>query len=273
PTLDASLNGAGTGNGSLKGPLMPIFGFKEAQTGGTLVGNFYDFKQLRGAKPNPDYVPKPGTGKASGLDSGASQLAYKEVDNFVARNFSKSSLYKFFVAPDPLYTTQIFIPNMNAEDAPAAFSVEKLAKGKAWMVHYRGKISPPTSGTYRFVGLADDIMVVRMDGRLVLDASLSNSTKFVFDKPNYGNLRVGKAMQLQSGQYYPIDIAISEAPGGRFYAYLFVQEDGVTYEKNPDGTPILPLFRVAPGNTEQVRGAPAFMPNGPIWKALPAPKD
>jgi len=283
PTLDASLNGAGTGNGSLKGPLMPIFGFKEAQTGGTLVGNFYDFKQLRTGKPNPDYVPD--VKKGSTLDGGAGHLAGVEVKNFVDKNFSRSSLYKFFVAPDPLYTTQVFVPSMNADAAPAAFNVDKVAKGKAWMVLYRGKVSPPVTGTYRFVGGADDMLVVRMDGRIVLDGGIHPVTKVEPDAPRYKyppfsgsgvfpkGFMIGKSMQLRAGQFYDINIAISEAPGGVFNAFILFEQEGVKYDTTSDGSPILPIFRVAPGNTEPSNAAPPFMPNGPIWKALPAPKD
>ncbi len=64
------------------------------------------------------------------------------------------------------------MPVMDAKDAPKAFKVNKPAS--YWAVHYRGKVRAPATGTYRFVGLADDFLLVRFGGRLVLDASIGN---------------------------------------------------------------------------------------------------
>lgn len=273
--------GSGSGAGTARAPLMPAFGFKEVQPGGTLVGNFYDFKQLRTGKPNPEYkgsIDLP-------FDGPSGDFAFAQVDKFVVQNkWSRNSLMKYYQAPNPLYASQIYIPMTNADDAPKAYNVEKEVKSKAWMALYRGKISPPKTGVYRFVGAADDILVVQLDGRLVLDGSLNNTTtQFKSDVPNAPNYKyvgksltatIGRRMELRAGQFYDIKIALSEAPGGNFAAFLFIQEEGVQYEKDPSGAPILPVFRVA-----DVKSAPPgtgdipYMENGPIWHAQPPPKD
>jgi hypothetical protein len=41
---------------------------------------------------------------------------------------------------------------------------------------------------------------------------------------------VGPVFEVRQGQTYPIEILISEIPGGRFQAGLMIQEEGVTYD-------------------------------------------
>ena len=273
PSLNSNPGASGIGAGpSLKAPIMPAFGFREAQDSGTLVGNFYDFKQLSGLKPNPDY--KGNINK--GLDPGSGAFDYEQIKIFIQGGWSLGSLSKYYQAPTPLYATQIFIPRMNASEAPKAYGVEKEVKSKAWMALYRGKVAPPKDGVYRFVGLADDILLVQFNGTLVLDGSIHNRTGFKSDSSgikNYGNLVVGKRMELRANQFYDIKIAVSEAPGGIFYAYLLFEQEGVSYKKDAKGAPLLPIFRVADTTTDVTGGQhPDYMENGPVWRALPVPK-
>ena len=265
--------------GGLKGPLMPLFGFKEAQAGGTLVGRFYDLKQFRDRKPNPAFAKL-----------GGGPLAVKELSEFIKGGWNSGSLSEFFQAPSPLYATQIFVPGMSANEAPKAYGVEKEVKPMAWIAHYKGKVSPPTSGVYRFVGAGDDHLAVRLDGRLVLDAGGRMVSNFKTDRPksaaypyaynqsawlnaNRGGFTVGNRMELRAGQFYDIDVVISEGPGGLFHALLLFEQEGVNYEKDGKGNPILPIFRLADSKTERNAGYPPFKADGPIWRALPAPKN
>ena len=64
PALSTTIGTSPGAAGGLKGPLMPIFGFKEAQPGGTLVGRFYDLKQFRTHKANPDLAKLGQIGRA-----------------------------------------------------------------------------------------------------------------------------------------------------------------------------------------------------------------
>ncbi|WP_144353703.1 PA14 domain-containing protein [Rariglobus hedericola] len=270
--------GAGAGLGNLKSPIMPLFGFKEAQTGGTLVGRLYDLKQFRTGKPNPD-VEKVGPGV----------LAAKEVTSFIKSGWSSSSLYKFYQAPTALYATQIFVPVMSANEAPKAYGVEKEVQPKAWLAHYRGKVSPPVTGAYRFVGVGDDIIAVRIDGKLALDAGGKAVSDFKTDRPksanysydfvakgwitsNRGGVVVGNRLELRAGLYYDIDIVLAEGPGGLFSAMLLFEQEGVTYEKDSLGNPLLPIFRIADSKTASSRSALPFMPDGPIWRAIAPPQ-
>jgi len=272
--------GSGVGAGMGSGPAMPMFGFREAQAGGSLIGRFYDFKQLAKATPNPDLAR---------LNPGP--LAEKEISTFTQGTWSATNLSKFYRAPEPLYTTQIFVPNMSADEAPKAYGVQKNVQGKSWIAHYRGRVSPPATGTYRFVGAADDFMVVRLDGRVVLDGGLFVVSKFKSDlqargypyefsaganslqKSRRNGFVIGNRMELRAGLFYDIDIIIGEGLGGYFYAFLYFEQEGVTYAKDGHGNPILPIFRVADGpSPDKKAGIPPFMENGAIWRALPPPR-
>ena len=277
--LNATLtSGLGTGGptGGLKGPIMPLFGFKDVQPGATLVGRFYDLKQFRDHKPNPDLVKL-----------GPARLAATEVADFIKGGWNSSSLSKFFQAPTTLYATQIFVPVIDALEAPKDYGVEKEVKPMAWIAHYKGRVSPPVTGAYRFVGTGDDLLAVRIDGRLVLDGGGAKGSDFKTDRPQSpayaydfnrndwliktrGGFTVGHRMEVRAGQFYDIDIVISEGPGSGFCAMLLFEQEGVTYEKDRKGNPILPIFRVVNSKTEPSANAPRFMSDGPVWRALSA---
>jgi hypothetical protein len=85
-----------------------------------------------------------------------------------------------------------------------------------------------------------------------------------------GGVAVGAEFPVTAGKTYPIEIILSEIPGGVFTSMLFIQEEGVTYEKDPAGYPILPIFRLdnSQPDTSQEQ-MPPFDPNGPVWKFVP----
>ncbi len=86
-----------------------------------------------------------------------------------------------------------------------------------------------------------------------------------------GGLAVGPEFQVNAGSTYPIEILISEIPGGIFSTSLLIQEEGVTYQKDAAGLPILPLFRLdySLPDPDMKGEAPPFDPNGPVWKFIP----
>jgi hypothetical protein len=260
PGGSAASSGGGPG-----GAAVPFFGFKESRGGGALVGKFYDLKQLSNGQP-------------SKLDE---QNGYPgEVAKFV-NGWNESTFSKYFVGPNPLFTTQIFIPKVNASQGPVAFGLGGRVQPKMWVVHYKGEVIPTESGTFRFVGMADDVLIVRFNGRVVLDCGSTTPTGHAPQKfyssvglqldPKMGwykGLGVGDPVQVTGGQSYPMEILIGEWPGGDFKAFLMIEKEGVQYEKDAKGNPILPIFKVAAsaapsGGSE----APVFAKNGPVWKA------
>jgi len=266
--VDVSFNpgGAATSSGSgAGGAAVPFFGFREAKGGGALTGHFYDLKQLKNGTP--------------------SKLEEKDYPNelkkFVNSGWNAANLERFFVGPNPLYTTQIFIPSIDANQGPLAFGLGGRVQPKMWVVHYKGNVVPTESGTFHFVGMGDDVLVVRFNNKIVLDAGFCSVTdhnpstyyasaglqldpKMGF----YKGLGKGDPVQVTGGQSYPIDILIGEWPGGQFKVFLMLEKEGVSYEKDAKGNPILPIFKLADSTVAHPTSeAPVFAKVGPVWKA------
>ena len=272
--------GAPGGAGGLKGPLMPMFGFKEAQAGGSFSVRLYDLKQFPSHKPNPDLGKLNATG-----------LIRQEVQKFIKNGWSSAYLSKFLRAPITLFPGQIFVPEIFSEEAPKAFGADQYIKVKpdaCWVALYKGRVSPPVSGKFRFVGVGDDILIVRLDGRIVLDAGGQIMTNFKTDRPsnaydywsnkwnidNRGGFVVGNGMDLKAGQFYDIQVVFSDQ-GGFCAGMILFEQEGVNYDKDSKGNPILPIFRVVntPPVTDRPDGIPVYLKDGPIWRALPPPAE
>ncbi|WP_367874287.1 hypothetical protein [Luteolibacter sp. Populi] len=297
-------NGKGTGIGDGTAPGMSRgsgaaspFGMLSASGNNMLVGNFYDLKQTK-------------DGQATGVQEAE---ALKILSDFLGSGrWSTKILEQYYKAPNTLYQTKIYIPIMSAALAPEAFGCAKDVQPVNWVAHYRGMVSAPKAGKFRFVGRADNVMVVRFNNKVVLDGgdysaglgrAIWDATSIAvlagksedrqleremrrggYDIPvksyNYagsgqynerGGVMVGKDFTVRAGQKYPIEIMMSEL-GGLFGAALMIEEDGVKYDSEPGGAPILPLFQVddvVPTVPVEGRGSPAFDPKGPVWKAMP----
>ena len=254
---------AGNGAG---GSVIPFFGLKTQTNIGSLTGQFYDFKQTRARKP-------------TNLNTGNVR---KIIGDFVRKGWNEALLGNYYRAPNPLYAPQVFIPKMRAEEGPMAFGVEKEVEPKMWIVHYKGKVSPPESGTYHFAGCGDDALFVKFNGKTVLCGSLGMGADGLVVKPEgayrYGTwsgatgkndpfVKVGSAVRVEVGKTYPIEILVGEIPGGSVHFVVLIEKEGATYQKTSDGEPILPVFKltdskIAPGNF------PPFQQDGPVWRAV-----
>jgi hypothetical protein len=121
-----------------------------------LVGIFYDLKG------NPKREPVNGD--------------YEEtLGQFLKSGWDENVLRRFFRSTRPVYATQIFIP---WGGAPKAFGLEKIVKPLQWFVVYKGQVSPPEDGTYRFVGASDDHMAVAVNGKTCLVSHFMNTVDF-----------------------------------------------------------------------------------------------
>ena len=120
--------GAGLGSGLVPGMndgrgSKNLFGMQEKTSNG-LAGTFYDLKQTDDLKPT---------------DMTADEM--REILKDVAkRGFKSRDFAKYYKAPTTLYQTKFLIPSMPADQAPAAFSVEKYVQPKQWFVVYRGTV-------------------------------------------------------------------------------------------------------------------------------------
>lgn len=298
-------DGEGTGTGSGTGPglsaglagLTNPFGMTQP-TANSLVGVFYDTKQ-------------DAQGKSLGVDA---TKTIEMIVDFTTKGWNEKLLQKYYRAPKTLHQTKLYIPMTPAHIAPAAFGCGPEVEPMCWVAIYRGTVTPPKTGRYRFVGCCDDVMVVRFNRKNVFDHGYILGTSGVwvphalpvlrgelkdghFDKlvrkggvmkipitfyqydttQNFNTalsgMAVGPAFDAKAGEPYPIEILLSEIPGGNFSASLMIEEVGVEYEKASTGAPILPIFRLdntLPPPPNGADNAPPYDPKGPVWKVLPS---
>ena len=241
------------------------FGRPEIRDG--LRGRFFDLKQDR-----------------FGRSTGMTMDGYSStVEAFVKQGWQDRDLTRRFLSsPDStLGIHRFFIPSVDAAQGPAAFRMEKKVEPTMWLAHYRGTVVAPVSGRYHFVGAGDDVMLVALGGRLVLDRCYNLRIKDAAINYDYGYSGIpkgfarGDAMDIVAARPYPIDVLIGEEPGGKFFAFLFLEKEGETYPKDGHGNSILPVFQVKmeplPVSADGVK-LPPFDPEPKawsVWSALP----
>ncbi|MDR2512643.1 MAG: hypothetical protein LBD01_02450 [Puniceicoccales bacterium] len=261
--------GGGGGSGGGIGPgvgggrnLVSLFGTRGFNSGG-LEGTFYDLKQTHDGK-----AADPGVGGYQAI-----------MRNFFTKDKCDESTLqgKYFMSDVKLYLTQVLIPlrQGNAVEAPRAFSVEGKVQPKRWMAYYRGSVKAPFSGKFRFVGMADDWLVVRWGGKLALEGGYGgnfwetgdgvikdakkNPLPGTTDTYPYGGgrpaMRCGRWLEVKEGEYYPIEIAMGETPGREFCAALAFERQG---QKGK-----LLLFRTIGGDLpkEAINGSKGMIPS------------
>lgn len=275
-------------------------GFGSDSPGGSsLVGTFYDLKQTSSGQPLK-------------ITDGEHYAIMKK---FVDSGWRESTLSRYFKAPKKLYNSHIFISHRSANEAPKAYGCEDKVKPSHWIAIYRGKVVAPKSGTFRFVGMADDTITVRFNGKEVFDHGYSYAslglymangknfkvmdgttkndvlkrqiqrsgvykipvTFYKYKTMGHYNTRLngmaaGAEFTVTANEVYPIEILISEVPGGGFSAFLLLEEIGTKdMKKDKEGNPILPLFRTNyalpdPASNKGIR--PPFDPIGIVWPCV-----
>ncbi|MDR1303975.1 MAG: hypothetical protein LBK76_02010 [Verrucomicrobiales bacterium] len=246
-----------------------------------LVGTLYDLKKMPDGKLYPIGKNTPAINKLGGSDK-AVQLMNEA---FLALHRGKGDRaildQMFYKAPTTLYNAGLYIPQMSANAATAAFKAEQLVTAPGWLAHYEGWFTPLASGRYRFVGFADDTMLVLVDGKTVLhaffpgwqlnclpstvsgswpsDAEATDGRSVFQSLPDSATaLKPGGAtafhcryhspwLPLEKGTAYKIVIVLAEAWGGAFSATLGMEQQGVKY---PKGNSVarqtrLPIFKLS----------------------------
>jgi hypothetical protein len=226
-----------------------------------LMGMFYDLKQTQQHTPLAiNYA--------------------KTIDDFLNQNWDESVLNHYYRATRLLYTTQIFIPSIDAEKGTEAFGVTKFVQPDWYLIHYKGQVVVPKDGTYRFAGYGDNVLIIGVNEKTVLVADRADIVLPTFKWTASGegcraypdaHIIDGDWLNLKADQIVDLDILIGESSGGKSAFFLMIEKKGEHYEIDQEGRPILPIFQVAPYNTPEVpagRSAPRFSKEGVIWKCL-----
>ena len=233
--------GAGLGGFEMMPDLDEVTLFGGGQTiGNDFVGTFYDFKRDRH-----------GGRKSMNTDEFKSR-----VGEFVSGGFRTSRLAQFYQSPKKLYATTFMIPTVKSFIAPDAFG-ESDTGGWTWMAHYKGNLVYPEKIKFRFWGQGDDILIVRVDKKVVLNASWPGTeAEYSTWVPTGGNIRQWKMgnnysvpgdwITLEPNEPLEMEVVIGEVPGGHYDAMLCVEVEGEEYPRSPNQAgPVFPMFKTA----------------------------
>lgn len=194
------------------------FGYT-GRTAGTLEGTLIDLKRDRTGKPiNVDRI--------------------QAIREFTDGTWTLSRLTdKYYAAENKLYASYWIITMGPAAKAPRAFGVEGEIEPSGIIAYYDGTYTPDKDMRIIFVGAADDVLIVRLNSKIVFDGSRRNAySKFnVTDKDRpYANAIAGMNTKtafgdwvtLQAGTAYDLKVLLAEVPGGAFGCMLFYQIQG-----------------------------------------------
>jgi len=269
--------GEGLGGGIGGFDMMPDLGEVTIFGGGQSIGNdfvgtFYDFKRDR----------------QGNFISMSDQEFTDRLAKFVKGGWRAIDISRYYQSPKTLYATCFMIPPTLSSLGPRAFG--ENTGGWTWMALYKGKLVYPEDIRFRFWGFGDDILLVRVNGKLVLNgcwhdngaattisliggnwaSTSSDDLRFY-----YGNnrARVGDWIELKAGEMVDMEVMIGEVPGGIFSSMLTVQVDGVEYPKNRQNGPILPMFATTEPSRElqdfiysTLIQNEAAVTNGPVFR-------
>ncbi len=289
--------------------------------GSALEGTFYDLKLTRSGAKSKLHPPAGSTIPDRAM---LSEVYY----NFL-KSWSPGVLERYYKSPTKLYASNFYLPHCNAAYGPLAYQCDpKKVKPAGWVAVYRGKVRAPKSGKFRFVGTGDDVLCVRFNRKMVLEAgwcipslyakepgstfSITTETERgraymkaikegkdkdhkdyeYYAMPNgwsinqVGGLTCGTPFEVKEGQVYPIEILISEGPGGAFAFFLLMEDMTDNPQgKKPAKDRRYDIFRTnfSLPNHDEIKGllekakclwhgqmnCPPYNEDSPIWVAVP----
>lgn len=289
--------GEGLGSGSKGGSM----GGKKLDS--AFLGVFYDFKKKN------DGTESPLAGRQTTHNGDVLDLESK----FVNKAWDFQNFAPYYRSRQQLYTTCFYMPNCLDREASNAYDPDgKMGlKPGRWAAVYRAKVQAPSSGKFRFVGVADSVMAVRFDGKNVLYCGLHNLktsgwnewmleaspsatqgremfaySSCPFWNEQSGGFVAGDVFTVKKDQWYEMQVLVSEIGGGEFGFCLLIDNVDDTKKRTKDGVPIFQLFRTAwsePTAAEAYENIkykseggetdPPYDPDSEIWKAKPVTPD
>ncbi len=193
-----------------------------------------------------------------GKETNLGEEEYKQtIRRFVDLGWNPYVFAPYFRGPQKLYTTQIFIPTIYSEFGPSHFGIPAGPDFDPyfWCVHYKGKIMRKEGGRFRFWGLGDDILLVRVNGTVVFNGSWeairSDFCEWELHEEDYrywmghAEAAVGDWFELEPDVPVEMEVLIGELSGTEFCAYLVIEDENEDYAENRQGMPVLPVFKTA----------------------------
>lgn len=229
---------------------MSLFGgTRSLSIGNDFEGTFYSFELNRRGEFSP--INRHGVNEV--------------VKRFIESDWNTRVFAPYYRSPQKLYTTCLMIPPVVSELGPEQFGVN-LGEGVSpafWMIHYKGKIAHEEGGRFRLWGAGDNYIIVRVNKKIVLQASFRNSRPGIVGfnhalaewaptdertdefRFGIGRVTIGEWFELEPGVPVEMELLFGDYRGGWFEAMVNVEKEGVDYDKNREGMPILPAFKTA----------------------------
>jgi hypothetical protein len=243
-------SGTGTGSGSFWGSTS------QGATSG-FEGTFYDFTRRQGGTPNL-----------------VDETVYGNIIRAFCKDWKPPEAFPCYTSSTTLYNLHFFFPPIADTEAGKAFKTPSSTQA-FWLAHYHGSFTLDAPGEYRFVGFGDNVLIVRINGTIVLDASdrgfikgspdyVSPYRKRVGDailpgKDNGTPLYMGDSFIVEPGASIHIDIIIGDE-GGIFCAGLFLAPKDPTLTFTSTGVPKLPLFGVGEMPADDKKSLGVYLP-------------
>lgn len=155
--------------------------------------------------------------------------------------FNEAEAKSYLPFGQQLVTPVILFPPIPGDSAPKAFGVNQVPGNQSWFAVYKAKVFAESPKRFRFVGGGNEVLLVKVDGKLVLDGCWSdlpwtNGKNPTGHRPS-GNLsalwsdgrKVGDYVQFKPNGS-EVEVIIGEGWGGAFGADLCIEEEGKTYE-------------------------------------------
>jgi hypothetical protein len=228
-------NGGGNGSGN------SFFGVTSQGISAGLSGTFYDFTRTQDGKVNT-----------------VDPTIYANIVRAFCKDFKPPDAYPCYKSDVTLYNKFFFFPPIADNQAGAAFKTPSSTEA-FWLAHYHGSFTVDSVGEYRLVGFGDNVLEVKINDRVVLDASDHGYLGPNYDYTSASRRPVGAAVLpgkdagtplflgdsflLEPGRSNHIDVVVGDE-GGIFCAGLFLVPKDPTLTFADNGGPKFPLFGV-----------------------------
>jgi hypothetical protein len=245
-----SVMGSGTGSGSFWGTTT------QGTTSG-FEGTFYDFTRKQGGTPNV-----------------VDETVYGNIIRAFCKDFKPPEAFPCYTSSTTLFNQHFFFPPISDTEAGKAFKTPSSTEA-FWIAHYHGSFTPDAPGEYRLVGFGDNVLIVRINGTLVLDASdqgfIKGSQDYVapyrklvgsavLPGKDFGTpLYMGDSFLVELGASVHFDVIVGDE-GGIFCAGLFLAPKDPTFTFTSSGIAKLPLFSVGEMPAEDKTSLSAYLP-------------